>query len=101
MTDAAERRESRDVPADAAPSEQALRLARHDVRNHLTTILNATHYLKTRVRDTELAQQDPRIVRFLGLIEQAAADAHGSLDALRDGRLPTSAELDEQADERG
>ena len=41
----------------------------HDLRNPLGAINNAVYYLKRRLLSTELAQANPRIGEFLGIVE--------------------------------
>ena len=49
---------------------------RHDMRNKFAAIVNATYYLRRRLRDSDAWRADPRIAEFFTLIdnELAAAD---------------------------
>ena len=42
----------------------------HDLRNPLGAINNCVYYLKRRLAGTELAQSNPRIGQFLGIVEE-------------------------------
>ena len=42
----------------------------HDLRNPLGAIKNAVFYLKSRLGSSEVAQSNPRIVQFLGIIDE-------------------------------
>jgi signal transduction histidine kinase len=63
----------------AAIAEEVASLVRHDLRNRLAAIRNATAYLGTKVQKTELWQQDPRVSRFFALIGEEADAADGGV----------------------
>jgi signal transduction histidine kinase len=75
-----------DPLADAlaiAIADEMASLARHDLRNKLGIIRNATFYLKRRVEKSPLAVEDPRVVPFLKMIDEEVL----GMDELIDARL--------------
>jgi len=41
----------------------------HELRNPLGAIKNAVYYIKGKVAKSELAQQEPRVIEFLGIVD--------------------------------
>ena len=72
--------------AELARAEQALTTfeifstLRHDLRNKLAPMRNVVAYLSRKMEPTEL-WQDPRVPRFLGLMESEIGAANDLLDA--------------------
>ena len=68
--------------------EEALSLIRHDLRNKLGTIRNASFYLGRKLQQAapELAATDPRVPQFLALIGSESNAA----DAILTSRLPAA-----------
>jgi signal transduction histidine kinase len=62
----------------SAVAEEALSIVRHDVRNKLAAVRQATFYLQTKSRGTDLWKSDPRFEKFFDLI----ADQLGAADRL-------------------
>jgi signal transduction histidine kinase len=54
---------------------------RHDLRNRLGSIRNMAYFVGRRVRDSEAAQRDPRVMEFLTSIEAEVEKANQLLDA--------------------
>jgi signal transduction histidine kinase len=72
----------------AAIAEEVASLVRHDVRNRLASVRNASHYLKVKVSRTELPKTDARVDRFFQLIEDELGGADKILgERLAMGRL--------------
>ena len=65
---------------NAAAAEAVLAVTRHEVRNKLAAIANACRYVTTRVRTTEVWTSDPRVERFLAIIEKSVIDANAILE---------------------
>jgi signal transduction histidine kinase len=59
----------------AAVAEEVASVMRHDVRNKLATIRNATFYVMRRVKGTETWASDPRLSQFFELIEREIGEA--------------------------
>jgi signal transduction histidine kinase len=81
-------------PADAAAGSDPLRLVehaavaeeilaglRHDIGNRLAAVRNAAFYIRRRLSGSDACADDPRIERFLMVIDDEAAAAHASLQA--------------------
>ncbi|XXF78626.1 sensor histidine kinase [Myxococcaceae bacterium GXIMD 01537] len=56
---------------------------RHELRNRLASIRNASFYLMSRVKQTELWAKDPHVGAFFELIDQEVSSAEGVLEAPR------------------
>ena len=54
----------------------------HDLRNPLGAVKNAVFYLKSRVGSSELAQSNPRIGQFLGIIDEEVEHSNEILSDL-------------------
>jgi signal transduction histidine kinase len=85
--DELERRGARAGPVDplgaaerAAIAEEVASVTRHDLRNKLASIRNATFYLRKRVEVTELWNNDAHVARFFGLVEEQIIGAMTLLD---------------------
>jgi signal transduction histidine kinase len=59
----------------AAIAEEVASLVRHDLRNRLSAIGNATAYLRNRTRKTDLWKEDARVERFFGIVDEELAAA--------------------------
>ncbi|MDB4997264.1 MAG: histidine kinase [Myxococcaceae bacterium] len=78
-----------DPLADAlavAIADEMASLARHDLRNKLGIIRNATFYLRRRVEGSSLPTEDARIVPFFKLVDDEVV----GMDQLIDARLVPS-----------
>lgn len=74
--------------ADAI-AEEAKGALRHDMRNKFATIQNATFYLRKKMSGSEVWQQDPRIEKFLDMINSELAICVDMLDArTKESSLP-------------
>ena len=56
----------------------------HDLRNPLGAIKNSVYYLKGKLRDSELAEDNPRIVEFLDIMEEEVDSSNQILSGLMD-----------------
>ena len=66
--------------ARIAAFDEAMAVLRHDVRNRLASIRNAAFYLRRKaVGPAPIGEQDPRIPRFIDLIDAEAAAVEKSL----------------------
>jgi signal transduction histidine kinase len=59
----------------ACVAEEVASVARHDLRNRLASIRNASFYLMRKVKKTELWEADARVPQFFGLIEESVVGA--------------------------
>ncbi len=51
-------------------AEEVASVLRHDLRNKMASIRNCTFYLKRKIdKNTTLAQEDPRVPQFFGVID--------------------------------
>jgi CheY-like chemotaxis protein len=64
----------------AAIAEEAMSEMRHDVRNKLGSIRNATFYLRKRTEGTPLWESDARVAQLFTLIDETLSDASRLLD---------------------
>lgn len=71
----------------AAVAEELLGKLRHDVRNKLGSVRNATFYLRRKVSTTPLWEEDKRVPTFLDLIERAVDEAQEQLAGLDGQRV--------------
>lgn len=60
--------------------EEGLSMARHDLRNNLATIRNATFYLRRKMSQTDAWETDARVPRFFAIIEEEITGAQASVD---------------------
>ena len=56
----------------------------HDLRNPLAAIKNAAYYLRKRLVSSEMAQFDPRIDQFLGIIDEEVEHSNQIITDLMD-----------------
>jgi signal transduction histidine kinase len=85
--DELERRSTRGATVDplgaaerAAIAEEIASVTRHDLRNKLASIRNASFYLRKRVEGTELWTNDAHVARFFSLVEEQIIGAMTLLD---------------------
>jgi signal transduction histidine kinase len=58
---------------------------RHELRNRLAGIRNAMFYIRRKVEPTSVFDDDPRVAKFFGLVDDEVERAMSVLDALRTG----------------
>lgn len=63
-----------------AVATECISIFRHDVRNKLGAIRNATFYLKTRAKKTDLWTSDARVEKFFTLIEKELTQADSMMN---------------------
>src|SRR5436190_19586623 len=61
-------------------AEELASLIRHELRNNLSSIRNATFYLKRRTQATHLWEADQRVSQFFTLIEDMVVASSRVLD---------------------
>jgi len=66
-------------PPSSSLLEQRTSTLRHDLRNHLSVILNASFYLQRKVSATPLWESEPRVERFFSIITEELAKLDGSI----------------------
>lgn len=73
------------IAEQAATSEEALSVIRHDMRNKLATVRNAVYSMKRRLAGSEASKKDPRIMQFLDTIDSEMVAAEVTLGEGRAG----------------
>ncbi|MBZ0115983.1 MAG: sensor histidine kinase [Sandaracinaceae bacterium] len=73
----------------AAVADELLGKLRHDVRNKLGSVRNAAFYLRKKVTQTPLWEEDRRVPSFFELIERAIDEAQAQVAALDGERVYT------------
>lgn len=64
----------------AALTFEVLSSLRHDLRNKLAPMRNVVAYVRRQIRETDVFRNDPRLAKFLDLIEAEVAAANGLLE---------------------
>jgi signal transduction histidine kinase len=54
----------------------------HELRNPLGAIKNAVYYIKGKLTDSELAKREPRIIEFLGIIDDEISSSNKIINDL-------------------
>lgn len=63
-----------------ALAEEIVSVVRHDLRNHFTSVRNASFYLQRRARGSEMWSADPRVAQFFDLIDEAMVTSTAVLE---------------------
>lgn len=63
----------------AAIAEEVLSAIRHDLRNKLATVRNATYYIRRRISGSEVFAQEPKLALFLDTMDNEVMAAHAAI----------------------